>query len=114
MKQILLAYGLPKETITTIMMLYKNTTVKFQSPDGNTDYFDIVAGILQGGTLAPYLFIICLDYLIQMSIDLTKENAGKGLDRATGRDGKPLNTKSEECCLEMHHSSVISSSKKCG
>ena len=28
-----------------------------------TDYFDIVAGVLQGDTLAPYLFIICLDYV---------------------------------------------------
>ena len=28
MEQILLAYGLPKETVTAIMMLYKNTKVK--------------------------------------------------------------------------------------
>ena len=33
MEQILLAYGLPKETITAIMMLYKNTKVKVHSPD---------------------------------------------------------------------------------
>ena len=39
MEQILLAYGLPKET--AIMMLYKNTKVKVCSPDGNTDSFDI-------------------------------------------------------------------------
>ena len=29
--------------------------MKIRSPDGNTEYFDIVAGILQGDTLAPYL-----------------------------------------------------------
>ena len=34
-----------------------------------TEYFDIVAGVLQGYTLAPYLFIICLDYLLRTSID---------------------------------------------
>ena len=34
------------------------------SPDGDTDYFDIVAGVLQGDTLATYLFIICLDYVL--------------------------------------------------
>ena len=34
------------------------------SPDGDTEYFDIVAGVLQGDTLPPYLFIICLDYVL--------------------------------------------------
>ena len=47
MEQILLAYGLPKETFTTTMMFNKNTKVKVSSPDGDTDFFDIVAGVLQ-------------------------------------------------------------------
>ena len=59
------------------MMLYKNTKVKVRSPDGDTDYFNIVASVLQGDTLAPYLFIICLDYVLRMSIDLMKENGFK-------------------------------------
>ena len=42
-----------------------------------TDYFDIVAGVLQGDTLAPYLFIICLDYVLRTSIDKIKENSFK-------------------------------------
>ena len=46
MEQILLAYGLPKEPVTAIMMLYRNTKVKVRSPDGDTDYFDIVASLL--------------------------------------------------------------------
>ena len=56
MEQILLAYGLPKETIAAIMILYKNTKVKVCSLDGDADYLDIVAGVLQGDTLAPYLY----------------------------------------------------------
>ena len=48
--------------------------VKVCSPDGGIDFFDIVAGVLQGDTLAPYLFIICLDYILQALIDLMKEN----------------------------------------
>ena len=39
-----------------------------------TDYFDIVAGVLQGNTRAPYLFIICLAYVLRPSIDKIKEN----------------------------------------
>ena len=56
------------------MMLYKNTKVKVHSPDRETVYFDILASVLQGDILAPYLLIICLDYVFQMSIDLMKEN----------------------------------------
>ena len=56
------------------MILYRNTKVKVRSPDGNTAYFDIVAGVLQGDALAPYLFIICLDYVLRTSIDKIKEN----------------------------------------
>ena len=74
MEQILLAYGLPKETVAAIMILYRNTKVKVRSPDGDTEYFDIVAGVLQGDTLAPYLFIICLDYVLRTSIDKIREN----------------------------------------
>ena len=73
-EQILLAYGIPKETVAAIMILYRNTKVKACSPDGDTDYFDIVVGVLQGDTLAPYLFIICLDYVLRTSIDKIKEN----------------------------------------
>ena len=77
MEQILFAYGLPKETVTAIMMLYKNMKVKVFSLDGDTDYFDIVAGVLQGDTLAPYLFIICLDNVLRTSIDIMKDNGFK-------------------------------------
>ena len=66
-------YGLPKESVTAIMMLYRNIKVKVLSPDGDTKYFDIVAGVLQGNTLAPYLFIICLDYMLRTSIDKIKK-----------------------------------------
>ena len=50
---------------------------KVRSLDVDTDYFDIVAGVLQGDTLAPYLFIICLDYILRTSIDKIKENGFK-------------------------------------
>ena len=72
MEQILLAYGLPKETVAAITVLYRNTKVKVRSPDGDTEYFDIVAGVLKGDTLAPYLF--CLDYMLRTSIDKIREN----------------------------------------
>ena len=59
------------------MMLYKNTKVNLCSPDGNKDYFDILTGVLQEDTLAPYQFNICLDYVLRTSIDIIKENGFK-------------------------------------
>ena len=70
MEQILHAYGLPKE-----MILNRNTKVKVCSPDGDTDYFDIVAGVLEGDS--TYLFIISLDNVLRTSIDKIKENGFK-------------------------------------
>ena len=74
MEQILLTYGLPKETVATITILYRNTKVKVRSPNGDTEYFDIAAEVQQGDTLVPYLFIICLDYVLRTSIYKIREN----------------------------------------
>ena len=46
---------------------------RVNSPDRDADYFDIAIGVLQGDTLSPYLFIICLNYVLRTSIDLTKK-----------------------------------------
>ena len=87
-EQILLAYGLLEETVAAITILYRNTKVKVHSPDGDTEYFDIVAGVLQGDTLAPYLFIICLDYVLRTSIDNIREN-GFVLTKKKEAEGTP-------------------------
>ena len=42
-----------------------------------SDYLAIVASVLQGDTLALYLFIICLDYVLRTSIDKIKEDGFK-------------------------------------
>ena len=55
-------------------MLYENMKVYVHSPDVDTDLFDIVTSVLQRDTLAPYLFIICLDYVFWTSVDIMKEN----------------------------------------
>ena len=38
--------------ICYIMMLYQDTCSMVRSPDGNTEFFDIIAGVLQGDTFA--------------------------------------------------------------
>ena len=44
------------------------------TPNGDTDFFNIVDRVLQRDTLAPYLFITCQNCVLWMSIDLIKEN----------------------------------------
>ena len=85
MEQILLAYGLPKETVAAITILYRNTKVKVSSPDGDTEYFNIVAGVLQGDMRAPYLLISCLDYVLRILIDKIREN-GFELTKKTSKN----------------------------
>ena len=46
------------------------------SPDGKTDLFDILMGVLQGDTLAPFLFVIVLDYAMRKAIDGKEEALG--------------------------------------
>ena len=84
MRKILLAYGIPEETVSAIMMLYKNTKSLVRSPDGDTAFFEILAGVLQGDTLAPFLFIICLDYVLRTSVDIHNQ-LGLTLQTANGR-----------------------------
>ena len=56
---------LPSESfIPTPLHLFFPMTVK--------QLFSIIAGILQGDTLAPFLFIIVVDYVLRMSVDTIK------------------------------------------
>ena len=54
------------------MMLYQNTRSTVRYPDGDTDFFDITAGVHQGDTLSPCIFIICLDYVLRKAVDKNK------------------------------------------
>ena len=57
MKQILIAYGPSEETVTAIMILYKNTKEMVHLPDGDTDLFDVVADF----SLACFIILFKVD-----------------------------------------------------
>jgi len=65
MMKILKAYGIPPNLLSAIESMYTNTRAKVVTADGETEEFDILAGVLQGDTLAPFLFIIVLDYALR-------------------------------------------------
>ena len=43
-----------------------------RSPDGDTQFFEITTYVLQSETITPFMFIICLDYVLKSSIDCTQ------------------------------------------
>ena len=69
--EILRAYGIPSKIVDAISILYKDTIAQVLTPDGDTEFFEILAGVLQGDTLAPFLFIVALDYVLR---DATRES----------------------------------------
>ena len=66
---ILYNYGIPDETVKAIAIMYNNPSTFVDSPDSPTKEFVTTAGILQGDTLAPFLFVIVVDYILRQSID---------------------------------------------
>ena len=70
MELMLLAYCILKGIVIALMMFYENMKSMVISPDGDTDFFDIVVGFLKGYT---YLLILYFDYILKTSKDLIKE-----------------------------------------
>ena len=68
MIRVLRAYGVPPNLLRAIESMYTNTRARIVTPDAETDRFNITAGVLQGETLARFLFIIVLDYALRRAI----------------------------------------------
>ena len=64
MFEILELYDIPKQMVEAIRLLHTNNSASVFFPDGETKPFDINAGILQVDTLAPFLFIMVVDYIL--------------------------------------------------
>ena len=60
--KILKIYGTPEILIISIQSLTSNSKAQIITPDVITETFFIQNGVLQGDNLAPFLFIIALDY----------------------------------------------------
>ena len=70
--------------------MYQNTRARVITPDGNTDFFEIHAGVLQGDTLAPYLFAIVLDYAMRRALNGKEEELGLQIERRRSRRQHPI------------------------
>ena len=85
MFEILRLYGIPDKIIEAIKVMYTDTSSTVLSTDGETLSFPILAGILQGDTLTPFLFIIVVDYVLRISVDSISEKGFKLHSRRSTR-----------------------------
>ena len=89
MLKILRAYGLPEQLVSAIGILYTGTKAKVLSPDVETEFFEILAGVLQGDTLAPYIFTTMIDYATRQVIGNDALDLGFKIDRKRNRRHNP-------------------------
>ena len=50
------------------MSMYLCTSATMITPDGQSDPFDITAGVLQGDTMSSFLFGKVVDYIMRLTV----------------------------------------------
>ena len=64
MWKILSYYGVPNKMIAAVKSLYTNSSSKVRVGTSINPPFPVTTGVLQGDSLAPFLFIIVLDFVL--------------------------------------------------
>ena len=111
MLAILRAYGVPEKLVTVIGHTYDHTIAHVTSPDGVTEDFDIQAGVPQGDTLAPFLFIIVLDYVLRKTLHGHEDRLGFTLQPRTEEKQKNWTSNHHRSWLCRQYSSTSCSIK---
>ena len=64
---ILRHYGIPEALVQAIECIYHNARSCVRNEGVLSAFFAVLAGVLQGDVLAPYLFDIVIDYILKKS-----------------------------------------------
>jgi len=64
MFSVLRHYGIPQTIVDAIQVLYTNSSSAVMVDGSISEPFNVTTGVLQGDVLAPFLFIILVDYLL--------------------------------------------------
>ena len=62
---VLRHYGIPEAVVNAISVLYKNSKSAVMVVGALSDPCKVTTGVLQGDALAPFLFIVLVDYLLK-------------------------------------------------
>ena len=90
---ILKAYDIPSILLAAIdryTNLYKKTRARVLTSNGETNLFEIRAGVLQGDTLAPYIFVIGLDFVMRQTYQNREVELGFQLRKRQSRRMTPI------------------------
>ena len=61
-------YGVSELLIANVMQFYIGTSAAVATAHGNSEIFSTTSGVLQGDSLAPFLFITLLDYVLRETL----------------------------------------------
>ena len=64
----MLSYDISVETVDAVMSVYYGATAAVKSDGDISEYFNLGVGVLQGDTLAPYLFVLVIDWIMRKSV----------------------------------------------
>ena len=64
-------YGIPEVIVNAISSLYNNSKTAVMVDGNISDPFQVTTGVLQGDVLAPFLFIVLIDYLMTKATEDT-------------------------------------------
>ena len=81
--EVLNTYNVHPRLVKGILALYSQTSAAVLTPDGLTEEFGTSSGVLQGDTLAPFLFVLLLDWVLRVAIP--DDTNGFLLARRVGR-----------------------------
>ena len=66
---VLRHYGIPEVIVNAIGVLYNNSKSAVMVDGNLSDPFQVTTGVLQGDVLAPFLFIVLIDYLMKRATE---------------------------------------------
>ena len=93
-ENILLAYDVPKELVDAIMSMYYGAKASVKVDGIMSEMMELCVGVLQGDTLAPFLFVLVLDWILRNAIP----EEDKSLGFHYQKNLNPLNNSSVSSC----------------
>ena len=85
----LVEFEVPEYLIKAVMSLYWGSTVQVVTKDGLTDKIPVNRGVLQGDTLAPYLFLMVIDRVLSRA-HFNSDWGYHVRGRRSSRDANPI------------------------